>query len=456
MNREGTVHSTRGTLHKVQAIAGGEYNYIASIDEYEYVGPGLGTHDKTTGTDGLVDKYRAKIHSVSDYYPYGMLMPGRNKQSEEYRYGFNGAERDDEVHGEGNSYDLGLRQYDPRLGRMKSLDPRTPEYPWQSPFVYHKNSPIAVIDYLGGGDNDYGTPEEAEAARQEAIREYGEKRVGEIYQDGNEWGFEVTNQEHTDISEVVVSEETPVTPYSVTVTASRTTAIFDNMDKLEFDRQYTSVKTINEINKQREAEWAQLKYDMQNEPLVYDEHYLTRKKVYDMYQQELAHQKILDLQSKPLVVVSEPEPIQWDPTLEAWNKGLAVSASPISFLGEASFHVASKQEFVYGTFHKAANVMSAENRAFAITTSKIFAAAGMATGILSTGYSYYKVVRRYQNGEGVWNMDLLDATIGTVMVASSAYSLYLTVTASNAYNPIGWVVGVGGGIYFIVRAATGE
>ncbi|MCH2228650.1 MAG: hypothetical protein MK033_12840, partial [Candidatus Caenarcaniphilales bacterium] len=143
--------STGEYIEVVTAYGDTEFIYVGS----DVNGNPLGTHIKqllsANSTDNTVDRYKAKIHSVSDYYPYGMLMPGRNKQSEEYRYGFNGAERDDEVHGEGNSYDLGLRQYDPRLGRMKSLDPRTPEYPWQSPFVYHANSPISVIDYLGGG-----------------------------------------------------------------------------------------------------------------------------------------------------------------------------------------------------------------------------------------------------------------------------------------------------------------
>jgi len=71
-----------------------------------------------------------------------------------YRYGFNGMERDDEVKGAGNHYDLGLRNYDPRLGRMFSIDPRANEYPWQTTYAYHRNSPIMTIDYLGGGDFD--------------------------------------------------------------------------------------------------------------------------------------------------------------------------------------------------------------------------------------------------------------------------------------------------------------
>ena len=75
-----------------------------------------------------------------------MLMPGRNKQSEEYRYGFNGMERDDEVKGAGNSYDFGARMYDSRLGRWKSLDPLAATYPSMSPYIFVGNSPILFID----------------------------------------------------------------------------------------------------------------------------------------------------------------------------------------------------------------------------------------------------------------------------------------------------------------------
>jgi LysM repeat protein len=42
--------------------------------------------------------------------------------------------------------------YDPRIARMLSLDPWTDKYAWQSPYVYHRNSPIASIDWKGFGD----------------------------------------------------------------------------------------------------------------------------------------------------------------------------------------------------------------------------------------------------------------------------------------------------------------
>ena len=42
------------------------------------------------------------VLSFSDYYPFGMMMPNRHKSgssSDNYRYGFNGQEKDDEVAG---------------------------------------------------------------------------------------------------------------------------------------------------------------------------------------------------------------------------------------------------------------------------------------------------------------------------------------------------------------------
>ncbi|MDR5591664.1 hypothetical protein [Christiangramia sp. SM2212] len=41
-----------------------------------------------------------------------MLQPGRHGNSGEYRYGFNGEEKDDEIKGQGNHYNYGFRIYD--------------------------------------------------------------------------------------------------------------------------------------------------------------------------------------------------------------------------------------------------------------------------------------------------------------------------------------------------------
>ncbi|ATL48198.1 hypothetical protein COR50_14075 [Chitinophaga caeni] len=59
-----------------------------------------------------------------------MQMPGRVFNGGGFRYGFNGQENDNEVKGEWNQQDYGMRVCDPRLGRFLSVDPLTREYPW--------------------------------------------------------------------------------------------------------------------------------------------------------------------------------------------------------------------------------------------------------------------------------------------------------------------------------------
>ncbi|MCB9251555.1 MAG: L,D-transpeptidase family protein [Flavobacteriales bacterium] len=78
-------------------------------------------------------------------------MEGRCWSDGAYRFGFNGKENDDEIKGEGNFVAYELRIYDSRLGRWFSTDPREREYAWQSTYSYFNNSPIAIVDYLGGG-----------------------------------------------------------------------------------------------------------------------------------------------------------------------------------------------------------------------------------------------------------------------------------------------------------------
>jgi RHS repeat-associated protein len=66
-----------------------------------------------------------------------------------YRYGFNGKENDNEVKGEGNQQDYGMRVYDPRVGKFLSVDPLTPKYPMLTPYQFSSNRPIDCIDLDG-------------------------------------------------------------------------------------------------------------------------------------------------------------------------------------------------------------------------------------------------------------------------------------------------------------------
>jgi RHS repeat-associated protein len=109
--------------------------------------------DKKNGHNsgnGSVDYFTADVVNANDYYPFGMEMPGRRfAASSLYRYGFNGKENDNEVKGEGNEQDYGMRIYDPRLGRFLSVDPLTKDYPSWSPYPFAMNNSISGIDLDG-------------------------------------------------------------------------------------------------------------------------------------------------------------------------------------------------------------------------------------------------------------------------------------------------------------------
>jgi RHS repeat-associated protein len=101
-----------------------------------------------------VDHYEAEIVSAHDYHPFGMIQEGRHWELGSYRYGFNGKENDNEVKGEGNQQDYGLRVYDPRLGKFLSVDPLTKEYPFYTPYQFAGNKPIRFIDIDGGEEGE--------------------------------------------------------------------------------------------------------------------------------------------------------------------------------------------------------------------------------------------------------------------------------------------------------------
>src|SRR5215204_6335569 len=66
-----------------------------------------------------------------------------------YRYGFNGKENDNEIKGEGNQQDYGMRIYDPRLSKFLSVDPLQKQYPELTPYQFASNTPIQAIDLDG-------------------------------------------------------------------------------------------------------------------------------------------------------------------------------------------------------------------------------------------------------------------------------------------------------------------
>jgi RHS repeat-associated protein len=79
-----------------------------------------------------------------------VVLEGRTFSSEEYRYGFNGKELDNEGMGGGNqTYDYGFRIYNPSLAKFLSVDPLLKNYAWNSPFSFAENDVLRGVDLDG-------------------------------------------------------------------------------------------------------------------------------------------------------------------------------------------------------------------------------------------------------------------------------------------------------------------
>jgi RHS repeat-associated protein len=110
----------------------------------------------------------AHVHQLNVSYakPYNRPLCANNNDKltdiNKQTRGFNGMERDDEVYGDGNSYDFGARIYNPRIGRFLSVDPLAMTMVGLSPYMFAANCPIRYIDVLGLAPGDpFRTPEEA-------------------------------------------------------------------------------------------------------------------------------------------------------------------------------------------------------------------------------------------------------------------------------------------------------
>ncbi|WP_431160482.1 leucine-rich repeat domain-containing protein [Flagellimonas beolgyonensis] len=81
-----------------------------------------------------------QVEGYTDYYPFGMPMPGRTLSGAEgYRYAFQGQEKDPETGKEA----FELRLWDSRIGRWWSPDPAGQ---YSSPYLGMGNNPIGLID----------------------------------------------------------------------------------------------------------------------------------------------------------------------------------------------------------------------------------------------------------------------------------------------------------------------
>ena len=101
-----------------------------------------------------VSYFIADVVSATDYSPFGAPLAERTWQGGEYKFGFNGKEKDNETYGDGNAYDFGARVYDGRLGRFLSADKFEKMAPHWTPYRFGFNNPIRVVDKDGNYEED--------------------------------------------------------------------------------------------------------------------------------------------------------------------------------------------------------------------------------------------------------------------------------------------------------------
>ena len=116
-----------------------------------------------------------------------MLVPNRHAANENYRYGFQGQEKDDELKGgEGNSLNYTFRMHNPRVGRFFTTDPLEDRYPYLTPYQFSSNSPIGTgeIEGLEGGEevrfNQWMRSKGGVQAQSVATEQEMHTKIGEI------------------------------------------------------------------------------------------------------------------------------------------------------------------------------------------------------------------------------------------------------------------------------------
>ncbi len=93
------------------------------------------------------------VIGYDDYYPFGLVMPGRssNSANSNDNYKFTGYEKEDDA--ELNLFHAGNRILDPILGRFMQIDRYYHKYPSMSTYQYTANNPVNFIDVNGDSIN---------------------------------------------------------------------------------------------------------------------------------------------------------------------------------------------------------------------------------------------------------------------------------------------------------------
>ncbi len=135
-----------------------------SVLTYTYTATGNQTVNFTSNTTGYVTvEISSQINGTGTYSinpyididnfnlswdsTYNTSVNNCGTSPENYKYGFNTQEKDNEIAGENNIYSAEYWEYDSRVARRWNVDPVFKEY--ESPYICFGNNPICFVDING-------------------------------------------------------------------------------------------------------------------------------------------------------------------------------------------------------------------------------------------------------------------------------------------------------------------
>jgi RHS repeat-associated protein len=189
------VFDANGTLKHWNIVASGRVVGRRDVNgaKFFYVRDNVGSTRAVVNGAG-------QVVETSDYFPFGLALPGRGlAATPPTREKFTGKERDPET---ALDY-FGARYYMPVLGRWMAVDPSADDYPGVTPYNYVLNNPLTLVDPDGRCTRKVGdppcpnngtqstdlyatTPAKADETKKQAERSQAEKKKETREQDKRE------------------------------------------------------------------------------------------------------------------------------------------------------------------------------------------------------------------------------------------------------------------------------